>query len=117
MSNKKPLISVVIPNLNGTAFIGDCLRSLERQDFKDFEVILIDNGSTDGSVKLVRDEFPWLGKIIENRANLGFAKACNQGIESSPILAPISNTINFSFLIDTLLFLILNTNHRVPNIW
>jgi GT2 family glycosyltransferase len=83
VSNKKPLISVVVPNLNGLAFIGDCLRSLERQDFKDFEVIIVDNGSTDGSVKLVRDEFPWLGKIIENDTNLGFARACNQGIEAS----------------------------------
>jgi GT2 family glycosyltransferase len=83
VSNKKPLVSVIVPNLNGRAFIGDCLRSLERQDFKDFEVILVDNGSTDGSVKLVRDEFPWLDKIIENPANLGFAKACNQGIEAS----------------------------------
>jgi GT2 family glycosyltransferase len=83
VSNEKPLVSVVIPNLNGKAFLGDCLRSLERQAFKDFEVILVDNGSTDGSVGLVRAEFPWLGLIIENETNLGFAKACNQGIEAS----------------------------------
>jgi GT2 family glycosyltransferase len=74
---------VVIPNLNGKAFLGDCLRSLERQTFKDFEVIIIDNGSTDGSVRHVKTEFPWLGSIIENQSNLGFAKACNQGIEAS----------------------------------
>lgn len=73
----------MIPNLNGMAFIGDCLRSLEHQDFKDFEVVIVDNGSTDGSVKLVRNEFPWLGKMIENPTNMGFAKACNQGIEAS----------------------------------
>lgn len=83
MSNEKPLVSIIVPNLNGEAFIGDCLRSLERQDFKDFEVIIVDNGSTDGSVGLVRNEFPWLERIIENPENLGFAKACNQGIEAS----------------------------------
>ena len=83
VSNEKPIVSVVIPNLNGKALLGDCLRSLERQTFKDFEVILIDNGSTDGSVGYVRTEFPWLGNIIENQSNLGFAKACNQGIEVS----------------------------------
>ena len=40
VSNEKPLVSVVIPNLNGKTLLGDCLRSLERQSFKDFEVIL-----------------------------------------------------------------------------
>ena len=54
MSNEKPQVSVIIPNLNGRMLIGDCLASLERQQFKDFEVILVDNGSTDGSVGYVR---------------------------------------------------------------
>jgi GT2 family glycosyltransferase len=83
VSNEKPLVSVVIPNLNGRDILGGCLRSLERQVFKDFEVIIVDNGSTDGSVELVRSEFPWLETIIENDTNAGFAKACNQGIEAS----------------------------------
>jgi GT2 family glycosyltransferase len=83
VSNEKPVVSVVIPNLNGKAFLGECLSSLKRQTFKDFEVILVDNGSDDGSVSYVREEFPWLEKIIENPSNLGFAKACNQGIEMS----------------------------------
>jgi len=79
----KPCVSVVIPNLNGKDFLVGCLRSLERQIFRDFEVILVDNGSTDGSVALVRSEFPWLETIVENPSNLGFARACNQGIEAS----------------------------------
>jgi GT2 family glycosyltransferase len=83
VSNEKPRVSVVIPNLNGRALLGDCLASLERQEFKDFEVVLVDNGSTDGSVEYVRGDFPWLDKIIENRTNVGFAGACNQGIEIS----------------------------------
>ncbi|MFH1221417.1 MAG: glycosyltransferase family 2 protein [Candidatus Eisenbacteria bacterium] len=83
MSNKKPRVSVVIPNLNGKDLLGDCLRSLERQTFKDFEVVLVDNGSTDGSVAFVKDRFPWIARVIENPSNLGFAVACNQGIEGS----------------------------------
>jgi GT2 family glycosyltransferase len=82
VSNEKPLVSVVIPNLNGRDILAGCLRSLERQTFKDFEVIVVDNGSSDGSVEMVRSVFPWLGIIIENETNVGFAKACNQGIEA-----------------------------------
>jgi GT2 family glycosyltransferase len=83
VSNEKPRVSVIIPNLNGKMFVGDCLASLERQSFKDFEVIVVDNGSTDGSVEYIRGEFPWLENIVENPSNVGFARACNQGIESS----------------------------------
>lgn len=74
-------VSVVIPNLDGRGLLEDCLSSLERQTFKDFEVILVDNGSTDGSVSFVRERFPWVKKIIENPTNYGFACACNQGIK------------------------------------
>jgi len=82
VSNEKPLVSVVIPNLNGRDMLAGCLRALERQTFKDFEVIIVDNGSADDSVEMVRAEFPWLGTIVENETNVGFAKACNQGIEA-----------------------------------
>jgi len=83
VSNEKPLVSVVIPNLNGRDMLACCLRSLERQTFKDFEVIIVDNGSTDGSVEMVRSGFPWLETVIENESNMGFAKASNQGIEAA----------------------------------
>ena len=77
VSNEKPLVSVVIPNLNGRDMLACCLRSLERQTFKDFEVIVVDNGSTDGSVEMVRSDFPWLEIVVENKGKMGFAKACN----------------------------------------
>ena len=83
VSNKKVRVSVIVPNLNGKALLGDCLASLERQNFKDFEVILVDNGSTDGSPEFARATFPWLDEIVENPSNFGFAKACNQGIQLS----------------------------------
>lgn len=46
------------------------------------EVIVVDNASTDGSVEMIRREFPQV-KLIVNNENLGFAKACNQGIRQS----------------------------------
>ena len=78
-----PAVSVIIPNFNGADLLGDCLGSLERQTFKDFETIIVDNGSSDRSVEFVNTSFPWVRAIVENPANLGFAKACNQGIDVS----------------------------------
>lgn len=80
---KRPRVSVVIPNLNGRNLLGDCLVSLEKQSFRDFEVILVDNGSDDRSVDFVKDNFRWVVKIIENSENKGFAAASNQGIRAS----------------------------------
>lgn len=76
-------VSVVIPNLNGRNLLGDCLTSLEKQTFQDFEVVLVDNGSDDRSVDFVKDHFRWVLKIIENSENIGFAAATNQGIKAS----------------------------------
>jgi GT2 family glycosyltransferase len=81
--NRKPRVSVVIPNLNGRELLGDCLASLARQTLTDFEAIVVDNGSTDGSADFVRARFPWVAAVIENKANLGFARASNQGIEAA----------------------------------
>lgn len=76
------LLSVVIVNWNGKGFLDKCLDSIYGQGVKGLEVILVDNGSNDGSVEFVRERFPQT-IIIENSANLGFARANNQGIESA----------------------------------
>ena len=75
-----PLASVIILNLNGKRFLKDCFESLKRQTYQNFEVILVDNGSTDNSVKFIKSNFPEV-KIIVNKKNLGFAQANNQGFE------------------------------------
>lgn len=49
---KKPLFSVIIPTLNEEARIGGLLQSLERQSFKDFEIVVVDGGSSDKTVKV-----------------------------------------------------------------
>ena len=75
-------ISVIIPNYNGIAYLEGVLGSLERQTLKDFEVILVDNGSTDGSGSFTAVRYPWV-KLIELSENFGFCKAVNEGIRAS----------------------------------
>ncbi|MDI6891765.1 MAG: glycosyltransferase family 2 protein [Actinomycetota bacterium] len=76
------LISIIIPNYNGKEFLGACLDSLRKQAYKDFEIILVDNGSTDGSVDFVKQNYPE-AKIISLPTNKGFAYAVNTGIRES----------------------------------
>jgi GT2 family glycosyltransferase len=73
-------ISVIIPNWNGMSYLEDCLGSLEQQDFSSYEVVVVDNGSTDGSVEFMKRHFPKT-KIIGFKENLGFSRAVNQGIK------------------------------------
>jgi GT2 family glycosyltransferase len=72
--------SVVIVNWNGRDYLETCLESLAKQTLRDFEVWVVDNGSRDGSVEMIRNRFPWVGGIIENEENLGFGVANNQAI-------------------------------------
>jgi GT2 family glycosyltransferase len=75
----QPVISVTIVNWNGLRFLKGCLRTLSLQSYSDFETIVVDNGSKDGSVSFIRASYPQI-KIIENSGNRGFAAANNQGI-------------------------------------
>lgn len=77
-----PQVSVVILNWNGRRYLDDCLTSLQAQAYTDFEVILVDNGSTDGSVEWVEARFPQV-QMIRNAQNVGFAKGNNQAIYST----------------------------------
>ena len=75
-------VSVVIPNFNGIAFLDSVLGSLEGQTIKNFEVIFVDNGSSDGSCSFVAANYPWV-HIIELPENFGFCRAVNEGIRAS----------------------------------
>jgi GT2 family glycosyltransferase len=77
-----PRVTVVIPNWNGERFISTCLGSLRRQSFEDFETVLVDNGSTDGSVAFVRRNFPKV-RVLPLGENGGFSVAVNAGIRAS----------------------------------
>lgn len=75
-------VSVVIPNFNGIAFLDSVLGSLEGQTERNFEVIFVDNGSTDGSCSFVAANYPWV-HLIELSENFGFCRAVNEGIRAA----------------------------------
>lgn len=78
-------ISVIIPNYNGEKFIPECFEALQKQSFKDFEIILVDNASEDESVELAKRHSGSIPlRVIGLDVNYGFARAVNEGIcESS----------------------------------
>jgi GT2 family glycosyltransferase len=77
-----PTVTVVIPNWNGRHLLPTCLSALEKQSFPDFEIVVVDNGSTDGSVAWTKESFPGV-RVLVNQGNLGFAAAVNRGIRAS----------------------------------
>lgn len=87
-----PEVTVVIPNLNGEAYLRACLDSLRRQSAGAFPVIVVDNGSTDGSVELLRKEYPEVTLRTLDQ-NYGFCKAVNIGIRmaDTPFVLLLNN--------------------------
>lgn len=77
-----PETSVIVLNWNGKHFLETCLAALRRQTFRDFETVLVDNGSEDGSAEYVRTQFPEVRLIALNR-NLGFAGGNIAGYEQA----------------------------------
>jgi GT2 family glycosyltransferase len=77
----RPDLAVIIVNFDTAQIVGDCLRSIdEARDELELEIFVIDNGSVDGSVAHIREQFPWVA-LIENPTNRGFGAANNQGLE------------------------------------
>ncbi len=77
---KTGLVSVIIPNHDGEAFIRNAVSSVLTQTYQNVEVILIDNGSSDKSVSIIRSHFPEV-KVVEFPQNHGFGFAVNAGIK------------------------------------
>ena len=75
------MISVIVITFNSEKFIGACLGSVFNQNYPDFEVIVVDNGSSDGTLELVK-KYPKI-VLIENKENFGACRGRNQGIEAS----------------------------------
>lgn len=79
---QKGLASVVIPNWNGKKFLNGCLDSLFRQTYGMLEVVIVDNGSKDGSVEFLNENYPSV-KLVTFEHNTGFSYAVNAGIKAS----------------------------------
>jgi GT2 family glycosyltransferase len=90
--NLQPIISVIIPNWNGAHHLPTCLDSLHCQTYPNFEVIVVDNGSTDGSLKLLERDYPEV-KVVALPENRGFAGGVNVGIRQArgEIIAVFNN--------------------------
>ena len=74
-----PAVSVLVLNWNGRDLLPTCLSSLGKQTFLDFDVIMADNASTDGSTELTGKQFPRIRLIVLDR-NYGFCGGNNRGI-------------------------------------
>lgn len=74
-----PTVSIIILNWNGKRFLKECLGSLQVQTFPDFETILLENGSSDGSAEFVRDSYPWV-HLVPLKENIGFAGGNNRAL-------------------------------------
>ncbi|MDK2805650.1 MAG: hypothetical protein PWP67_790 [Clostridium butyricum] len=79
-TNMNPKIGIIIVNYNGEKYTNDCIKSVLKSSYRNYLVIVVDNASTDNSVKLL-EEFNNKMVIIKNNENLGFSGANNIGIK------------------------------------
>ena len=74
-----PKIFIIIINWNGKRDTIECLESLEKLEYKNCEIVIVDNGSKDNSVDTLKNRFPQIN-LLEARRNLGFAGGNNLGM-------------------------------------
>lgn len=80
--HRLPRTSIVIVNTDEIHHLQRCLPSIYTQNYPDYEVLVIDNASTDGSIAFIQQNFPQV-RIIENQKNLGYAGANNVGFDNA----------------------------------
>ena len=87
-----PEVTVIIPNYNGRSYLEICLAALERQTFSDKKIIVVDNGSADGSAEWVRRQYPQ-AEVLALEKNYGFCGAVNRGVQAadSPYVLLLNN--------------------------
>jgi len=83
--------SVILVNYNGMAHLDACISSLLKQSYTNFEVIFVDNNSSDGSLEYARNKFPDLTFVVNDR-NLGYAGGINSGLTyaTGDYIAPLN---------------------------
>lgn len=93
-----PKVEIIILNWNGKQITVDCIESLRALAYPNYKILLVDNGSTDGSVPYIRARYPDL-EVVENADNLGYAEGNNVGMrramenEASYILLLNNDTV------------------------
>lgn len=81
-SAQPPAVAVIIVNWNGRHWLEQCLPTIEAQTFRDFETIVVDNGSTDRSTAWLAERWPTV-RVLAQSQNLGFAKANNLAVRAT----------------------------------
>lgn len=82
MTQKKIKVSIIIPHWNGIEILSECLESIKKSSFKNYEIVVVDNNSSDGSPDWVRSHYPEV-KLLENDQNYGYAGGCNRGADAA----------------------------------
>lgn len=82
LASTTPKVTVGLVLYNAASYLKPCLQSLHEQDYADLEIVLLDNGSTDDTVKIVQEQFPDFELIIAEE-NLGFGKAHNRILQET----------------------------------
>jgi len=87
-----PLVSIVVLSLNGSDVIRDCLSTLLVSDYPNYEVLVVNNGSTDATAEIVANEYPQV-RLISLPFNYGFAGGINEGLKAArgEILVPLND--------------------------
>lgn len=108
------MVTVAIVNFQGMKYLDKCLLSLEEQTHKELEIIIVDNGSTDGSLQFIKENYPKV-KLIENRVNLGFSRANNQAfhIAKGQYLMPLNNDAILSPTYIEQLVAVMEMDHQI----
>jgi len=78
----QPFVSIILVSFNSEEYIVDCISSLSVQSYQNFNIIFVDNNSSDNSLEVVENEFQQVF-TIHNNTNSGFAQACNIGIQKA----------------------------------
>ena len=78
-----PLVTVLMPVFNGEKYLGDAIDSILNQTFRDFEFLIIDDGSIDSSVEIIRTYHDSRIRLVKNTANIGMAASLNSGLALS----------------------------------
>ena len=87
-------VTVVIPNYNGKKYLDDCFRSLKKQTYSEFRVIIVDNGSTDGSAEYIKSKYPDV-EVIALNENTGFAKGDTGNLYNVAMMSDCRDVLSF----------------------
>lgn len=114
MKNKQPKVVIIVVNWNGKLFLKDCLSSLKQLTYSNYEVVVVDNASTDDSQTYVRKNYPWV-KLIVSDENLGYVGGNNLGIAKteSDYIFILNNDVEVKKDFLTILVNRLQTNHKI----